>query len=321
MLLNSFSKSAIALTSCVIGVIALSFGSIFAKFCSPDLTPEGIAFNRLLIAAIAFSLWTGSTTVYQRFQFQPVETKKPHHPMTLALLPLAGILWVMNLAAIYWALTQTTVAITTALHNLSPIFTSLGTWWLWGQKFERRFLIGLSLAIAGIFVLELGEMQISASRVQGDCFAVLSAVLLAAYLLILSHLRTQFSPSTIQLWVCSTGAFASLPFILLNHEPLFPHSAQAWFAILSMAMICQFLGHGLLTFSLTGLSSVTVSLVHLLEPLFSAFLAWVILWEHLSFCTWVGFVVVLAGLYLTVLDEIPEDPLQSYLEGSVVSER
>jgi drug/metabolite transporter (DMT)-like permease len=306
VLLNSFSKSAIALTNCLIGVIALSFGSIFAKFCSPDLSAEGIAFNRLLIAAIAFSLWTGGRTICQRFQSQPFEPK-PYHPMNLALLPLAGILWMMNLAAIYWALTQTSVAITTALHNLAPIFTSLGAWWLWGQKFERRFLIGLSLAIAGIFVLELGEMQISVSRVQGDCFAILSAVLLAAYLLILSHLRTQFSPTTIQLWVCITGAFASLPILLLNHEPVFPQSGQAWFAIVSMAMICQFLGHGLLTFSLTCLSSITVSLIHLLEPVFSAFLAWVIFWEHLSFWTWIGFVIVLAGLYLTLLDEMPED--------------
>lgn len=307
MLFNSYSKSAIALTSCLVGVFAISFGSIFAKLCSPDLTPQGIAFGRLLVAAIAFSLWTGGKTVYQRLQSEPVENT-PHHPMTL-LLPLAGILWVMTLATMYWALDQTSVAITTALHNLSPIFTSLGAWWLWGQKFDRRFLLGLSLAIAGVFILELGEMQIDASRVQGDGFAILSAVLLAAYLLILEHLRTQFSPTTIQLWVCSTGALASLPLLLLNHEPVFPQSSQAWFAILSLAVVCQFFGHGLLTFSLTSLSSVTVSLVHLLEPVFSVFLAWVIFWEYLSFWTWVGFVVVLAGLYLTVLGEMPRDTL------------
>ncbi len=313
MLFNSYSKSAIALTSCLVGVFAISFGSIFAKFCSPDLTPQGIAFGRLVVAAIAFSLWTGSKTVYQRLQSKPVENT-PHRPITLLLLPLAGILWVMTLATMYWALEQTSVAITTALHNLSPIFTSLGAWWLWGQKFDRRFLLGLSLAIAGVFILELGEMQISASRVQGDVFAILSAVLLAAYLLILEHLRTQFASTTIQLWVCSTGAASSLPLLLLNHEPLFPHSSQAWFAMLSLAIVCQFFGHGLLTFSLTSLSSITVSLFHLLEPVFSTFLAWVIFWEYLSFWTWVGFVVVLAGLYLTVLGEMPRDTLESDLE-------
>jgi drug/metabolite transporter (DMT)-like permease len=312
MLFNSYSKSAIALTICFIGVFAISFGSIFAKFCSPDLTPQGIAFGRLLVGAIAFSLWTGGKTVYQRLQSKPVEPK-PHHPMTLLLLPLAGILWVMTLATMYWALEQTSVAITTALHNLSPIFTSFGAWWLWGQKFDRRFLLGLGLAIAGVFILELGEMQISASRVQGDGFAILSAVLLAGYLLILEHLRTQFASTTIQLWVCSTGAASSLPLLLLNHEPLFPQSSQAWFAMLSMAMVCQFFGHGLLTFSLTSLSSVTVSLVHLLEPVFGAFLAWVIFCEYLSFWTWVGFVVLLAGLYLTILGEMPRDTLESDL--------
>jgi drug/metabolite transporter (DMT)-like permease len=308
VLFNFSSKSTIALTSCLLGVFGLSFGSIFAKFCSLDLTSKGIAFDRLLIAAIVYSLWTGGATIYQRLEFIPVESKLDH-PMTSVLLPLAGIFWVMNLASIYWALTQTSVAITTALHNLAPIFTSLGAWWLWGQKFDRRFVLGLSLAIAGIFVLELEEMQISTSRVQGDCFAILSAVLLAVYLLILSYLRARFSPTTIQLWVCSTGALASLPILLLNHEPVFPHSSQAWLAVLSTALVCQFLGHGLLTFSLNSLSSVTVSLVHLLEPVFSTFLAWMIFWENLSFWTGIGFMVLLAGLYLTVLGEMPQDNL------------
>jgi len=306
VLFNSYSKSAIALTFCFIGVLAISFGSVFAKFCSPDLTPQGIAFGRLLVAAIAFSLWTGSKTVYQRLQSEPVETKS-HHPMTMLLLPLAGILWVMNLTSIYWALTQTSVAITMALHNLAPVFTSLGAWWLWNQKFDRRFFWGLSLSIAGVFILELGEIQISASRLQGDGFAILSAILLALYLLILEHLRSQFAPTTIQLWVCSIGALATLPLLLLSHEPVFSQSFQVWLALLSMAIVCQFLGHGLLTFSLTALSSVTVSLVHLLEPVFSTFLAWVVFGEHLSFWTWMGLVVVLAGLYLTVVGEILGD--------------
>lgn len=302
-----------AISICLIGVFAISFGSIFAKFCSPDLTPQGITFGRLLVAAIAFSLWTCGKIIYQRLQSEPVEPQ-PYHPITILLLPLAGILWVMTLTSMYWALTQTSVAITTALHNLSPVFTSLGAWWLWEQKFDRRFFWGLGLAIAGVFILELGEMQISASRLQGDGFAILSAVLLAGYLLILEHLRTQFTPTTIQMWVCITGTLTTLILLLLNHEPVFPQSWQAWFAVISLALVCQFLGHGLLTFSLTSLSSVTVSLLHLLEPVFSAFLAWVILWEYLSFWTWVGFVVVLAGLYLTVLGEMPGATLESDIE-------
>ncbi|BAY22949.1 hypothetical protein NIES2100_27130 [Calothrix sp. NIES-2100] len=313
MLLNSYSKSAIALVSCLVGVIALSFGSIFAKFSSPDLTSEGIAFDRLVVGAIAFSLWTGGTKVYQHLQCRPDEPN-PYHPINLLLLPLAGILWVMNLASIYWALNQTSIAMTTALHNLSPIFTSFGAWWLWGHKFDRRFYMGLSLAIAGVFILELQEMQISPSRVQGDGYAILSAVLLAAYLLILDTLQTKFAPTTIQLWVCSTGALASLPVLLWNHEPIFPQSSQVWLAMLSMGMVCQFLGHGLLTFSLTRLSSVRVSLVHLLEPIFSTFLAWVIFWENLSFWTWVGFFVVLVGLYFTVLGEMPQDSPEIEIE-------
>jgi len=60
------------------------------------------------------------------------------------------------------------------------------------------------------------------------------------------------------------------------------------------------LGHGLLTYSLAKFSSVVVSLVHLLEPVFSGIFALIIFSEKLTFSNWIGFAVVLIGLYLAV---------------------
>jgi drug/metabolite transporter (DMT)-like permease len=314
VLSNPRNPLTVSLAICLIGVLAISFGSVFAKFCASDLTPQGIAFGRLLVATIAFSLWSGSTTLYQRLRSRTVEPQ-PYSPRSVLLLLLAGMLWVLNLASIYWALNQTSVANTTALHNLAPVFTSFGAWWFWKRPSNRHFLGGVSLAIAGVFVLELEEMQISVDRIQGDGFAILSAVLLAAYLLIVEHLRRQFSSAIIQLWVCGTGVAMSFLFLVFSHEAMLPQSVQSGASLIAMGLICQFFGHGLLTVSLTALSSVTVSLVHLLEPVFSVFLAWLIFGECLSFWTWVGFIVILIGLYFTVLGEMSSEALEPELES------
>jgi drug/metabolite transporter (DMT)-like permease len=51
------------------------------------------------------------------------------------------------------------------------------------------------------------------------------------------------------------------------------------------------------------LSSGFVSVFLLLEPIISALLAWLIFVEHLSPLTWIGFAVVLGGIYLAKSSE------------------
>jgi drug/metabolite transporter (DMT)-like permease len=123
---------------------------------------------------------------------------------------------------------------------------------------------------------------------------------LSGYLLIVEKLRTKFSPVTIQLWICAIAALVIFPILLFTQEQLFPSTVTGWLWVISLALICQVLGHGLLTYSLAKFSSVVVSLVHLLEPVFSGIFALVIFSEKLTFSNWIGFAVVLMGLYLAI---------------------
>jgi drug/metabolite transporter (DMT)-like permease len=138
---------------------------------------------------------------------------------------------------------------------------------------------------------------------------------MGAYLLVVEQLRTKFDPITIQLWVCAIATLSILPMLVFAQERVFPSSVNGWLFVIFLALVCQVLGQGLLTYSVAGLSSVVVSLVHLLEPVFSSILAWAIFWEKLSFSNWVGFALVLIGLYLAVSSQaavrLPQNRLES----------
>ncbi|WP_334762140.1 DMT family transporter [Nostoc sp.] len=112
--------------------------------------------------------------------------------------------------------------------------------------------------------------------------AIVSAIFLSAYLLIIEKLRTKFSPATIQLWICAIAALVIFPILLFTQAQVFPSTVSGWLWVISLALICQVLGHGLLTYSLATFSSVVVSLVHLLEPVFSGIFALVIFSEKLT---------------------------------------
>ncbi|MDZ8088854.1 MAG: EamA family transporter [Nostoc sp. DedQUE12b] len=298
--MNVSNQTKIVIASLFLGVGAISFGSIFMKLSEIELSPSATVFNRFWLASVVFFLWHGYKAVRQRFSGDKPVEQQPYTSQDILLLLGAGILWAATLVLLAWSLTQTSVAISSVLHNLAPIFTSLGVWLLFRQRFENQFLIGMVIALGGAIAIEFEELQIATDEVQGSLAAIVSAVLLSAYLVIVEKLRTKFSPATIQLWICAIAALAILPILLFTQDQLFPSTVSGWLWVICLALICQVLGHGLLTYSLAKFSSVIVSLVHLLEPVFSGIFALVIFSETLTFSNWVGFAVVLMGLYLAV---------------------
>jgi drug/metabolite transporter (DMT)-like permease len=296
-----------------IGVVALSFGSIFIKWSENEISPDATVFNRFWLATIFFALWQFVKVLVQFQGAEPIQQQRYTYQNLLLLLS-SGILFALNLICIAWSLTQTSVAISTVLHNLAPIFTSLGAWLLFGQGFNRQFIIGMVIAFGGAIGIELEELATATSNLVGSSVAILSAIFAALYLLAVEQLRTKFGSATIQLWVCGTSAVVMLPFVLLSGDELFPSTLSGWFWVISLALVCQIVGQGLLTYSLDKFSSVVVSLVHLLEPVISSIFAWVIFWERLSFSNWVGFAVLLIGLYLAVSSQVPVHSPQTELK-------
>lgn len=292
-----------ALALLLVGVSAISFGSIFIRLSEAELSFYATVFNRLWLASLVFCLWQGYQTIRQRFlSDQPVE-KQVYTGQDILLLLGAGIFWAATLVTLAWSLTQTSVAISSVLHNLAPIFTSLGAWLLFRQGFNRQFIVGMVIAIGGAIAIEIQELLLAHGKVQGGIAAIISAVLLAVYLLIVEKLRTKFSFTTIQLWICAIAALAIFPILLYTHDQIFPSSVNSWLFVIALTLVCQVFGHGILTYSLAKFSSVVVSLVHLLEPVFSGIFALVIFSEGLSLSNCLGFTGVLIGLYLAVSNQ------------------
>lgn len=219
--MNVSNQTKIAIASLFVGVGAISFGSIFMKLSETELSPNATVFNRFWLASVVFLFWNGYKAIRQRFSLvQPVE-QQPYTSQDLWLLLGAGILWAATLVCLGWSLTQTSVTISSVLHNLAPIFTSLGAWLLFRQGFERQFLIGMVIALGGAIAIEFEELQIATDEVQGGLAAIVSAIFLGAYLLIVEKLRTKFSPDTIQLWICAIAALVIFPILLFTQDQIF----------------------------------------------------------------------------------------------------
>lgn len=121
--------------------LSLSFAAIFIKLSEQEIGPIATIFNRLWIAAIVLGAWNWMNRYVMQSPSQDHENRLPKK-MEVVLLILVGICGTASV--VFWALslTQTSVANSTLMRNLFPIFTCLQGWLFFQQKFNIKFLVG-----------------------------------------------------------------------------------------------------------------------------------------------------------------------------------
>ena len=290
----SLIKDAKYLIILAIAVTALAFSPIFTKLSEIEISPTATIFNRLWIATMIMGGWqlwqTPESIQIKKFNFEYKQQ---------GLLILASIS--ATLSSILWAIsfTQTSVASSTVLRSLTPLFISFGAWLILNERFNDRFLIGMTLAIIGGIVIGWDDLQLGTEHLVGDSIALLSAALHGANILIVGYLRDRHcTTSRVLFWRCGFGALMVLPFVWLTDIQLFPISLQGWLVVIALAVVCQTFGQGLLVYSLKQFSSSFVGIFALLKPIVTAVLAWVIFAENISFINAIALILILVGIYL-----------------------
>ena len=289
---ESTTGLAAAVALCI-ALLGIASASILIVMAAQEIGSNAITGDRLAVAAIAFALWNGFRR--DRSEASPAP---PYTRRAVGLFLVAGISFAASLTLWAWSLTQTSVANSTLLNNMMPIFTTLGGWLLFGQRFQAKFLLGMAVALVGAIAIGLEDLH--GGNIAGDLAALLAAAFSATSILSLEQLRVQFPTPIIMLWTCAIGSVVVLPVALLTEDQLFPTSGGVWLAIFALGIISQAIGQGLLTYSLANYSSSFVAVSMLAIPVIAAVLAALIFSEQLSLFNWIAFAVVLIGIYLAV---------------------
>jgi drug/metabolite transporter (DMT)-like permease len=299
----------VSLVALFFSLIPISLAPALTKLSEHEIGPNAVAFHRSWIAAIVFALLSAREATRVRQDSSEVIVpesigssaaieKQPMTKSEVGLLLITGTAATASLLLWTWSLSETGVANVALLSNLNPIFVGLAGYFLFGHKFDKRFVIGLVLALAGAVAFELSEAQFSADQIQGDALAFISAVFIATYLILIEKLQGRFSTSTIMMWRCGVTTIFLLPLLPFIEDRLFPQTQMGWLLIIFQALFCQVLGQGLLAYSLSKLSSGVVAITLLLEPIIASIFAWFIFGEQITLADWICFVVVLGGVYL-----------------------
>jgi len=280
-----------------IALSALSFSAIFTRLSQDYISVNATVLNRFIFSALALFLWRAIAHSPSQAPAKKPDNQGEKIRDVLLLIGL-GITAVLCTALWGWSLNQTSVANSNLLHNATPLFTVLGAWIFLKERFSRQYLSGLAIAIGGTLLIGIQDFNLANGSVIGDLAALLSAAFYAVQYLLMEQLGKKFSTATIMLGLTGTGAVILLPAVLVAGEDIFPASVMGWVWIACLVLISELLGQGLLARSLRRFSSTFIAIVMLLEPFFTAIFAYFIFSEQLSLMNWIGFFLVLVGVYV-----------------------
>lgn len=272
----------------LLGGCAIGFAPIFVRLS--DTGPVASAFWRVALAAPVMWIW---------LFMSPRTLQSQRWSGAQWIVVLCGLLFALDLAAWHWSIVWTSVANATLLANLAPIVVTLAGWLLWKQQVTKVFLMGMIVALVGMFVLVGPNFLAGGTHLLGDALAALTAVFYGSYMLAIKRARDAGAPTApLMAWSTTITAVALFPVALLFPQPVLPASAGGWLVLLGLALVTQILGQGLIAYAFAHLPASLSSVSLLVQPVVAALAAWLLFAEAVGPAQWIGGAIVLAGIWI-----------------------
>ena len=276
----------------LVGVLSVSLSAIFVKLANAD--SGVIAFYRMFFSVIIMAplfLWKYSNEVKRI-------TKRDWLFSSIAgvFLALHFILW-------FESLRYTSVASSTVLVTMQPLFAFIGTYLFFKEKISIKTILAGGIAIMGSVCISLGDFQLSGSAFYGDLLALVACALVTAYLLFGQEVRKRLSLVTYTIVVYGVSTITLFIYVLFKGESFGPYPTIDWIWFILLAIVPNLLGHTLFNWAIKYVSTNVVSVAILFEPIGAAILAMFIFKEFLVATQIIGGLVVLLGIVLFVVDE------------------
>jgi drug/metabolite transporter (DMT)-like permease len=269
----------------MIGIIAISFSSIFVKWSDAPVSVQGM--YRLLFTLV----------LMLPFVWKHAKALKKINRREWLLLLLSGTLLALHFLFWMGSLKLTTVASSTILLSLQPVFVMAGAYLAFREKTSKPAFIGMIVAIAGAIMIGWGDIGVSLQHIQGDILSILGTIVVAVHMLIGQKLIKTIPAAIYSFSVFFTAVIVFAVYNITLHVPMTGYSDRDWGIFLLLAVVPTVFGHVLFNWLLKYVTAATISMAILGEPVGATLLAYLLLNESLSISQWAGGAIVLFGLY------------------------
>lgn len=274
-----------AVTQLLFAVFVVSWGSLLVRWMGA-VDPLIISFYRLFFSVLILAPLHLTQSKRKKMAF-----RRPSFYIAVAgfFLALHFITWISSLQ-------MTTVGRSIFLESTHPLFAVILSALVLKERAPAHFYLPLLMALGGMYLTVHGDLGGSAHALTGDLLALVSALCLAAYLIIARHLRAHMPLIPYLTLVYAVAAAIILFLILLKGIPLTGYSAMTWLLFAALALGPNLVGHSLLNRASRYIPVYRVNSALLAESVLATSMAWMFLGETPEKTFLVGALLILVSI-------------------------
>ena len=276
-----------------IGIIAISFASIFIKFCD-DVPSIMIATYRLTLSSIILLIIAKSKGI------RLSSFNRKHLLMGM----LGGLFLSLHFSFWISSLKFTSVASSVVLVATNPIFVGIFSYLFFKEKQPTELILGITLSFSGSIILAVGDSGLQGLTVRnpsfllGDILAFLGAIMASGYLVVGSKLREEMDVLSYTSMVYTFSAFFLLIASISLGLPFAGYKQSSYFYMVLLAIIPQLIGHTAFNWALKHLKASMVAITILGEPIGASILAYIILGETIRSFQSIGIILIFLAIII-----------------------
>ena len=256
------------------------------------------------IGVACYRIWLGATVV-------TIAYLATGGRLTRSLLRtsfLGGLTFTVDLVLFFCAVQITSVANATIIGALQPVLVLAVAGPLFGERTRASEVVWGAVAIVGTAIVVLGGDGGGANSIRGDLLAVGALFAWTAYFVCTKTARQSLTAFEFLTGMAIWSAVLVVPLPIVVQGSLGSTDAMGWLIIVYIALVNGLLGHFLMAKAHGHVTLLTISLLTLGIPVFSAAAAAVLIDEPLTSVQVVGMVIVLASLAMVSLATARRSP-------------
>lgn len=278
-----------ALVALAAGAAVISWTSIFVRLA--HVAPTVSAFYRMAFGGAMLAL----VLIAQRRWTKPTLRDVGWMLLPASAFALDLFLWHRSIAYIGPGLA-------TLIGNFQVFVMALAGWLFYRERIGLRFLAGLMLAFAGLWMLVgRGWNAFDPQYRLGVWFGILTGIAYAAYMLTFRHAQKEkltLGPMPLMCLNSLLCAVLLAAVAALEGESFAIPDMQSLWALLALALSGQVLGGLLIVWAMPQLAASVVGMMLLLQPGLSFALDVAIFGRPTTTLDWIGLAVSLIGIFL-----------------------
>jgi drug/metabolite transporter (DMT)-like permease len=220
------------------------------------------------------------------------------------IVSLTGLFFFLHLWSYFYSAQNTKIANCMILFATTPLFTAIGAFVFFKEKLTKNLIFSYIFAIAALYLLLSNTLAFNPENFKGELAGLVSAFFYSTYILSSKKARVSINNWHFVIGIYFVCGVCFLMLTLFKQTPMTGYNSQAWLGILGTILIPTFFGHAIFTYLMNFLNINWMSCGKLLEPMMSAFVAFLVFNENINSTTQLSFALTFIAVLILIYPKL-----------------